>query len=98
MPLAVPFIAGPSAMTTVMLLATREPGRWPEWLLALVCAWLVSLLVLFSATTLSRLLGERTLVAVQRLAGLLLTAVAVQMFLAIFQRLLKFVLELQRHY
>ncbi|MGD0089322.1 MAG: MarC family protein [Planctomycetota bacterium] len=81
-PLAVPFIAGPSAMTTVLLLATREPARWPAWLLALMCAWLVSLVILFSATTLSRLLGERTLVAIQRLAGLLLTAVAVQMFLA----------------
>ena len=81
-PLAVPLIAGPSAMTTVLLLATREPGRWAEWLLALVCAWLASLAVLLLATTLSRLLGERTLVAFERLMGLLLTAVAVQMFLA----------------
>jgi len=81
-PLAVPLIAGPSAMTTVLLLATREPGRWLDWLLALVCAWLASLLVLLLATTLSRLLGDRTLLAFQRLIGMLLTAVAVQMFMA----------------
>jgi len=81
-PLAVPLIAGPSAMTTVLLLATREPGRWLDWLLALSCAWLVSLAVLLLAAALSRWLGARTLVAFERLMGLLLTAVAVQMFMA----------------
>ena len=81
-PLAVPLIAGPSAMTTVLLLATREPERWLDWLLALSCAWLASLAVLLLAATLSRLLGDRMLVALERLMGLLLTAVAVQMFMA----------------
>ena len=81
-PLAIPFIAGPSAMTTVLLLATREPGRWLEWLLALLCAWLASLVVLLLAATLSRWLGQRALVALERLMGMLLTAVAVQMLLA----------------
>ena len=79
-PLAVPLIAGPSAMSMVLLLMTREPGRWLDWLVALVCAWLASLLVLLLAETLSRLLGERVLVAFERLIGLLLTAAAVQMF------------------
>ena len=81
-PLAVPLIAGPSAMTTVLLLATRYPTRLLDWLVALICAWLASLLLLLLASTLSRLLGDRTLVAFQRLMGLLLTAVAVQMFMA----------------
>lgn len=81
-PLAVPFIAGPSAMTTVLLLGTREPGRVLEWAAALVCAWLGSLAILLLAATLSRLLGQRVLVAFERLMGMLLTAVAVQMFMA----------------
>jgi multiple antibiotic resistance protein len=80
-PLAVPFIAGPSTLTTVLLLATREPGRWPEWLLAIGCAWLVSMIILLLGTALSRLLGERILSACERLMGMILTAVAVQMFL-----------------
>jgi len=81
-PLAVPFIAGPSAMTAALLLGTNDPGRWPEWLLALVCAWAASMAILLLATTLIRLLGDKVLVAFERLMGMLLTAVAVQMFMA----------------
>jgi MarC family membrane protein len=80
-PLAVPFIAGPSTLTTVLLLASREPKRWPEWLLAIGIAWLASMLILLLGTALSRVLGERLLGALERLMGMILTAVAVQMFL-----------------
>ncbi len=80
-PLAVPLVAGPSAMATVLLLRGREPERVFDWLLALVVAWLLSTLVLFFASSLSRLLGERVLVALERLMGMILTAIAVQMFL-----------------
>ncbi len=81
-PLAVPLIAGPSAMTTVLLLGSREPGRLLEWLLALVCAWAISMVILLGATVLIRLLGDKVLVALERLMGMLLTAVAVQMFMS----------------
>jgi len=80
-PLAVPFIAGPSTMTTVLLMSTREPEEWPLWLLALGAAWLASMLILLPAMALSRLLGTRVLAAFERLMGMLLTAIAVQMFL-----------------
>jgi multiple antibiotic resistance protein len=80
-PLAVPFIAGPSTLTTVLLLATREPARWPEWIVALAGAWAASLLILLPAMALSRLLGERVLTAFERLMGMILTVIAVQMFL-----------------
>jgi len=80
-PLAVPFIAGPSTMTAVLLFATREPALWPHWLLALSAAWLASMLILLPAMALSRLLGTRVLAAFERLMGMLLTAIAVQMFL-----------------
>lgn len=81
-PLAIPLVAGPSALATVILIGSREPGRWPEWLLALSVAWLVSGVILMLSDPLSRLLGKRGADAVQRLMGLLLTGVAVQMFLA----------------
>jgi multiple antibiotic resistance protein len=80
-PLAVPLIAGPSAMATVLLLMSRDPSRWPEWLVALAIAWAVSGVILLAAGVVSRILGTRGLMAVERLMGMLLTTVAVQMFL-----------------
>jgi len=81
-PLAVPLVAGPSAAATVLLLMARDPTRWLDWLIALFCAWVLAGAILLCATWLSRLLGERGLNAVERLMGMLLTTVAVQMFLS----------------
>jgi multiple antibiotic resistance protein len=80
-PLAVPLIAGPAAMATLMLLMARAPAAWPRWLAALLLAWTVSGLILLSADRLARMLGKRTLIAIERLMGLILTAVAVQMLI-----------------
>jgi len=80
-PLAIPMVAGPSAMAVVMLLATNEPDRMPEWLIALFAAWLLSSIILVSANSLKRLLGRRGLIAMERLMGMLLIALAVQMLL-----------------
>lgn len=80
-PLAIPYLAGPSAMATVMLFGSNEPGRWPEWLAAVACAWLVSAVVLLFCVELERLLGQRGMLALQRLMGMLLTAIAVEMTL-----------------
>jgi MarC family membrane protein len=80
-PLAVPYVAGPSAVATVILMVTRQPERRWEWLAALVLAWLAAAVILYCGATLSRLLGQRGLVAVERLMGMLLTALAVQMTL-----------------
>lgn len=81
-PLAIPLIAGPSAITTLLLLISREPSRWLEWLVALFCAWLLSGVILLASAPLHRFLGERVLIAVERIMGMLLTTVAVQMFLS----------------
>lgn len=80
-PLAIPFVAGPSAIATVLLLMARDPSRWLDWLLALISAWFISSLILMASGSLSRWLGERGLDALQRLMGLLLITVAVQMSL-----------------
>ena len=80
-PLAIPLVAGPSAMAVVMLLATNDPTRMTEWLLALLAAWFLSSLILVSATGLKRFLGRRGLIAMERLMGMVLVAVAVQMLL-----------------
>ncbi len=80
-PLAIPYIAGPSAIATVMLMSSREPARWPEWLSAIIIASVISGFILLLSAPLGRLLGNRGLSAVERLVGLLLTAIAIQMLL-----------------
>ena len=80
-PLAIPLIAGPSALATVMLLATREPGRIGMWLLALAAALALTTVVLMAGDRLQRRMGERAMQAVERLMGLILTAIAVEMLL-----------------
>jgi small neutral amino acid transporter SnatA (MarC family) len=80
-PLAIPSIAGPSALATVMLMVSREPSQRVAWVVALTAAMVVATFVLLAAHRLQRLLGERGMIAVERLMGLVLTALAVQMLL-----------------
>ena len=80
-PLAVPAVAGPSAMATVLILVSQYPGRLAEWAAALLLAWVVVATTLLASSLLSRLLGRRGLLALQRLMGMVLTTLAVEMFL-----------------
>lgn len=80
-PMAIPMIAGPSGMAAVMLLGSQAPTRMLDWTLALLIAWFATALILYSATYLYRLLGRSVLLAVERLMGMLLIALSVQMFL-----------------
>jgi MarC family membrane protein len=80
-PLAIPFIAGPSALATVMLQATREPGKLAMWALAITVTMLFVTAVLVLGERLQRLLGDRVMQAIERLMGLILTAMAVEMLL-----------------
>jgi MarC family membrane protein len=81
-PLAVPLLAGPSAMATVLLLASRQPDRIVDWVGALVAAMAVSGAVMLSADRLRKLLGHSMVSAIEKLMGLVLTAIAVEMILA----------------
>ncbi len=80
-PLAIPAIAGPSALATVMLMVSRDPSHRLAWIAALTIAMAITTVVLLAAYRLQRALGERGMVAVERLMGLVLTAIAVQMLL-----------------
>jgi len=85
-PLAIPAIAGPSALATVLLLVSREPQRVFAWVAALSLATLASALVMISAQAISRWVGKRGMIAMERLMGLVLTAIAVEMLLAGIER------------
>ena len=80
-PLAVPYTAGPAVLATELLLISREPERWPTWLLAVCLAWLASAVILYWSGHLSRALGVRGVTAVERLMGMLLVVVAVEMLM-----------------
>lgn len=80
-PLAIPMIAGPSALATVMMMATREPHRILEWGGALVAAMAFCTAVLLAGERMQRSMGPGAMQAIERLMGLILTAVAVEMLL-----------------
>ena len=79
-PLAIPLVAGPSALATLILMVRSEPeALGGKWLLALLLAWGAASLVLSSAPFLYGMLKERGLSALERLMGMLLIMIAVQM-------------------
>jgi MarC family membrane protein len=80
-PLAIPLIAGPSALATVMLMATRDPERIGMWALALTVTMAGATLLLLAGDKLQHWLGDRAMQALERLMGLILTAIAVEMLL-----------------
>ena len=90
-PLAVPTIAGPSALATVLLIASRsELGGICTQLASVSVAMGLSTVILIASGTIAKLVGRRVLTAAERLMGLILTAVAVEMSL---QGLRSFVLS-----
>ena len=86
-PLAIPAVAGPSALATVILLVSQAPDRRLEWIAALTVTMVVGAIVLLLADRIQRLLGERFVMAMERLMGLILVAVAVEMMVRAFQAL-----------
>lgn len=92
-PLAVPAIAGPSALATVLLLVSQQPERRLEWIGALCVTMTISAIVLVSAERIQRIIGTRLVVAVERLMGLVLVSVAIEMLL---RGIKTFVLQLAR--
>ncbi|MDP6743279.1 MAG: YhgN family NAAT transporter [SAR324 cluster bacterium] len=80
-PLAIPLLAGPSTLAMLILLARSQPERIFEWLVAVLGAWAVTSLIMLSSTKLNKLLGKRGLIAVERLMGMVLVAISVQMLM-----------------
>ncbi len=80
-PLAIPALAGPSALATVMLLVSQAPARRLEWVGALCVTMAVCAVVLVLSERIQRLAGDRVMMAFERLMGLILVAVAMEMFL-----------------
>ena len=80
-PLAIPLIAGPSALATV-LLASRQTGQTLVWIGAIVLASMINAAFLLASGWIARLFGKAGMLALERLMGLLLTTMAVQMLIS----------------
>ena len=88
-PLAIPALAGPSALATVLLLVSQAPDRRLEWIGALSVTMLVCAVVLLLAERLQRWVGDSVVSAFERLMGLILVAISIEMFIQGLKALLK---------
>lgn len=77
-PLAVPLVAGPAVLAAIILYSKQETSTS---VLAIIAAWIVTTLILLSSTFLNKIMGKRGILACERLMGLVLTMIAIQMFL-----------------
>lgn len=80
-PLAIPALAGPSALVTVLLFSSQGQMALGWYVAVLMLVALCWLLVLLSAERLQRVLGPQLITAFERLMGLILTALAIEMLL-----------------
>ena len=80
-PLAVPLLAGPSALAAVLLLASRQPSEIWTWVGALTAAVTLTGGLLLMSEHLLKWLGDSVMNAAEKLMGLILTAIAVNMLL-----------------
>jgi multiple antibiotic resistance protein len=79
-PLAIPSVAGPSALAVTMLFVHSDPTRMLDWTIAVVGAWVICAVALLASPFLLKALGNRGLIAMERLMGMILVIIAVQMF------------------
>jgi small neutral amino acid transporter SnatA (MarC family) len=80
-PIAIPLVSGPSAMVSSMLIAGSDPSRILEWVAAAAITISVTFLAILGSERISGALGARTISAIEKLMGLLLTAMSIEMLL-----------------
>ncbi len=80
-PLAIPLIAGPSTLAALMLLRRNESGAPWELLLAMTIAWVLTAAIILAAPFFYKVLHQRGLIAMERLMGMLLVMISVQMLM-----------------
>lgn len=78
-PLAIPLVAGPAVLAAIILYSRQDPGS--RSIIAIILAWSATTLILLGSAFLNKILGKKGITACERLMGLILTMIAIQMFL-----------------
>ena len=87
-PIAIPLVAGPSVLAMLILMAQSAQGNMTQWLGALLIAWAMAFIIMLAAPFFFTILKERGLIAMERLMGMILVMMAVQMLLNGFKAIL----------
>ncbi len=79
-PLAIPIIAGPGSISTIIVTVNEFPGIYNLLILsgAVILVSLLMGMLLYFASNLERLLGQSRINIINRLGGLILAAIAIQ--------------------
>ena len=80
-PIALPMVAGPSALATLLVLSKQHSSELSGLTIALLIAWGITSIIMFSAPFLLKILRNKGLLALEKLMGMLLLIMAVQMLL-----------------
>lgn len=80
-PIAMPLIAGPSALATLLVLGKTYPNSTGALFVSLLLAWFAAALIMYLSAFFYKILGEKGLLAMERLMGMLLLMMSVQMFI-----------------
>jgi len=80
-PLAIPLIAGPSILATLMVITHQFPGHPFQWLSAVFLAWAATAIIMVFSDKLLKVLGKKGIIAMERLMGMILVILSVQLFL-----------------
>ncbi|MGC8728272.1 MAG: MarC family protein [Elusimicrobiales bacterium] len=80
-PLAIPLIAGPSVLSMILIYNMKDPGNIPTWFLIVIISWLINVLILSFSSKIAKFLGEKGMNAIERLMGMVLITISVQMIL-----------------
>ncbi|WP_428052670.1 MarC family protein [Candidatus Avelusimicrobium stercoris] len=77
-PLAIPLVAGPAALSMVMITAAQQSNKFIT-LGAVIVASVINSIILMASFPISNLLGKRGLIAIERLTGMILILMSVDM-------------------
>ncbi len=80
-PLAMPLVAGPAAIAIVLILGSSQPANTITWVIALSISWSLAALILVPSPWVFKFIGEKAARILERLMGMILIMLAVQMFL-----------------
>lgn len=80
-PLAIPLVAGPSVLSMILIYNMKDPGNIATWFFIIIVSWFINVVILSFSSRIAKFLGEKGMSAIERLMGMILITISVQMIL-----------------